>query len=960
MNPSEPDCNTLAEAIAGSVSTALADRRLVAQDASPYRVLPAAVVVPRTPADCRIVVDWARERGIALIPRGGGTGLAGQCVGSGVVVDLTRHFTAIDEYDPESGTIRVQPGVTCGALNRALAGHGRMFGPDPSTVTRATLGGMLGNNAWGPHAPVDGTTRDNVVAVEAVLADGRAVTLKSTSDAGKTDAGESYPATRAAVNMQRQQDLLDLLYRYREPIEAVYPATDSGLCSNNGYPLYQLLRQAPFRADGVPFNEAQLFAGAEGTLGLVTAITLRTRPLRTDRCVLCPHFPDVASALAAVPAALAAGACAAELLDAHLLELTRTHPAQAANRFWLEGSPGAVLLIEFADGRDPGELPALLRNCGATAVPMVSEDVERVWALRRAALGLLMGRSHGRRAVTAFEDTAVRVEHLPAYAERFGRLLAAEGVEAVHYGSVSLGLLHLRPLLDLGDADDRARFRRLLDGQAALVREFRGVWSTKHGDGRLRAPWLETVLGREAMAAMRAVKTLYDPEGLFNPGKILDAPDPLTDLRAAESARAPASTGFDWSDDAGLVAAAGRCQGAGACRQRAADGGLCPTWHALREDRHATRGRATLFQQALASANPQAELAGDDLHAALGLCLACKTCQHECPARVDMARLKAEALYQRQRVRGATIRQQVIAAFARLSGVAATVPRLANAITGSTGFTRLVGVSGPLPRLATRSLPRRLGTQTEFGNGPRGPLVLALDPHTAWYEPDIGEAAIRVLTAIGYRVHVSPVVSLGRPAISQGMLDHARAQIARATRSLDAAGPTNAPVVGLEPSEVLTLRDEAPALMRQGDRSRVMDVAARALTLEEFLAGEGAEALAAIDPGSAGQLAFHVHCHARAASDPETTTRLFERLPGTVVHRLRVGCCGMAGAFGYVEPEVSRAVFDSALGPAIAALDGDVTLVAAGTSCRQQMARFSGRRALHPAEVLARVLPRGD
>ena len=947
MQQDEPDYNALAAVIAGRVSTALADRRLAAQDASPYRVLPCAVVQPRTAEECRSVVAWAREQGVALIPRGGGTGLAGQCVGAGVVVDLACHLDAIDAPDPETGTVRVQPGVTGGALNRALAPHGRMFGPDPSTTSRATLGGMLGNNAWGPHAPVDGTTRDNIVAVEAVLADGRAVTLAPTCDPGDGD----------APDVRRRQALHGLLERHRGAIEAAFPAPDSGLCSNNGYPLYQLLRQSPFQAQGPAFNEATLFAGAEGTLGLVTAITLRTRPLRRERRVLCPHFRDVASALAAVPAALAAGACAVELLDAHLLALTRAHPAQSANRFWLEGEPGAVLLIEFADGREPGDLPGMLRAGGATIIPRVDEGVERVWALRRAALGLLMGRSHGRRAVTAFEDTAVPVERLPEYAERFAQLLYSEGVEAVHYGSVSLGLLHLRPLLDLGDAEDRARFRRLLDGQAALVREFGGVWSTKHGDGRLRAPWLEAVLGADAMAAMRVVKTLYDPEGLFNPGKILDAPDPFTDLRAAEAARAPTRTGFDWSDDAGLVAASGRCQGAGACRQSAADGGLCPTWHALREERHATRGRATLFQQALTATDPRAALAGDDLHAALGLCLACKTCQHECPARVDMARLKAEALYQRQRVQGATLRQRAIARFARLSRVAAATPRLANAVTGSAGFARLAGLSGPLPRLATRPLAQRLRRRTVFGSGERGTLILALDPHTAWYEPGIGEAAIRVLTAISYRVHISPVVSLGRPAISQGMLDRARAEIGRACRALGGVGPADVPVLGLEPSEILTLRDEAPALVGGADRSAVMGLAARALTFEEFLAGEGADALAAVDPGSPGELALHVHCHARAAGDPDVAVRLLERLPGAVVRRLRAGCCGMAGAFGYTEPAVSRAVFDSALGPAVAALGDDVRVVAAGTSCRQQIARFSGRRALHPAEVLADVVP---
>lgn len=953
MTQPEPDFAALADAIAGEVSGREADRRLVAQDASPYRVLPAGVVRPRTAADCATVVAWAAGQGVTLIPRGGGTGLAGQCVGRGVVVDTSTHLTAIDDYDPATGTIRVEPGVTCADLNRALAPHGRRFGPDPSTLTRATLGGMLGTNAWGPHAPVDGTTRDQVVAVEAVLADGRPVTLAPTAEpAAEPTAGEGIDAAR-------RRQLLALLDEQGAAIARAFPDAASGLCSNNAYPLHRLLAGQPFTADGPAFNEATLFAGAEGTLGLVTAMTLKTLPLRRARRLLCPHYGDVAAALAAVPELLAAGACAVELLDAHLLALTRAHPAQAANRFWLQGEPGAVLIAEFADGVEPGNLAARLRADGATAVPEITEQVESVWTLRRAALGLLMGRSHGRRAVTGCEDTAVPTAQLASYARRFGELLAAEGVAAVHYGSVGLGLLHLRPLLDLTAADERARYHRLLAGQAELVRAFGGVWSSKHGDGRLRAPWLPAVLGEEAMAAMRQVKRLYDPAGRFNPGTILDPPAPLSDLRATETAVAPAISGFDWTGDGGLVAAAGRCQGAGACRQSALDGGLCPTWHATRAERHGTRGRATLFQQALTHADPRAALAGDDLHAALELCLGCKTCQHECPAQVDMARLKAEALYQRERAHGPGLQRRVIARFARLSALGARLPRLANALVAGPVGRALVGdAAAALPRLATEPLAARLRRRAVQGAGERGAVILALDPHTAWYEPSIGEAAITVLERIGYRVAVSPVVSLGRPAISQGRLAVARSEIAAAAAALAACGEADAPVIGLEPSEILTLRDEAPELVAASARERVCALAARALTLEEFLAGMGSEALAAARPAGVGELALHVHCHARAASGFAGMAAVLERLPATRVQRLAAGCCGMAGAFGYQQPEVARAVFDSALGPALARLGDDVTVVAAGTSCRQQIARHTERRAHHPAEVLAASLGR--
>jgi len=924
----------------GDVLAGAGDRGLYAQDASPYRVRPAAVVRPRDAADCIAVVRWAGEHGVALIARGGGTGLAGQCVGAGVVVDTSRYMTAIDAADPDSGDIRVEPGVTPAALNRALAPHGRLFGPDPSTSTRATLGGMLGTNAWGPHAPVDGTTREQVVAVEAVLADGRHVRLS----AGETESldGSAEPA----ADGERRATLAAILERHGAALAGAFPRPGSGLCSNNGYPLYRLL-------DG-PLDEALLFAGAEGTLGLVTALTLRTRPVRRARRVLCPHFSGVGEALAAVPAALAAGAHAVELLDAHLLALARAHPAQADNRAWLTGEPGAVLLIEFADGDAPGGLDATLEQGGAFALPVVTGgDVDRVWALRRAALGLLMGRASGRRAVTGLEDTAVPVERLAAYIAEVDGLFAAEGVEAVHYGSVSLGLVHLRPLLDLDTAQDRARYRRLLDGLAALVRRHGGVWSTKHGDGRLRSPWLERVLGGEAMAAMRAVKAAYDPANRFNPGKIVDAPDPLSDLRAGAAA-APAATGLDWADDRGLVAAAGRCQGAGACRQAAADGGMCPTYQATREERHATRGRANLFQQALTSADPARALAGDDLHDALALCLGCKACQHECPAQVDMARLKAEALYQRHRARGAGARARGLAAFADLAAVGARMPRLANALAASGALRRVAGLGAAPPPLARNRLQRRLRGRAPAADGPRGRVILALDAHTAYFDPGVGEAALAVITALGYGAVVSPVVSLGRPAISQGMLARAGREIERAAAVLAGLGSAHDPVIGLEPSEILTLRDEAPALVRDAAaRARVEAVAGRALLFDEWLAGEAGAGLGA---AAAGPVAVHAHCHARAAGAAPAAGAAVRRLAGDEVHVLRAGCCGMAGAFGYQHPAISRAVFDQALGPAVAALPPGTPVVAHGVSCRQQLRRLSERAVLHPAQWVAQVM----
>ncbi len=945
------DFTALRRAFAGDICTDELSRRLVAQDASPYRVLPAALVRPRHADDCAALVRFARAHGLSLIPRGGGTGLAGQCVGPGVVVDCSRYMHAVRAIDPEQRTVTVEPGRTVSQLNAAVAPYGLTFGPDPSTSNRATVGGVVGTNAWGPHAPVDGTTRDQLVAAEVVLAGGEHATFGTPlSVPGHPDGA-------------RRERLAALLAQHGDAVARALPPPAAGLCSNSGYPLHAL-------DAGAGLNEARLLAGAEGTLALATALTLELRPLRRERRVLCAHFARLGDALGAVLQARAAGACAVELLDAHLLGLTRAHPEQAANRFWLRGNPEAVLLIEFADGGDPGDLDARLRAAGADAVPEVTgPDVERVWQLRRAGLGLLMGEIGPRKAVTGTEDTAVPLENLQAYVEAADALAAGEGTRFVHYGSVSLGLVHLRPFLDLTDRADQARYRRLLDRQAALVREHGGVLATKHGVGRLRAPWLEAMVGAPGIAAMRAVKSLYDPAGLLNPGKILDAPDPLSDLRAGGADIA--ADGFDWGHERGIAGAAERCNGAGACRKEATEGPMCPTFQATREERDGTRGRANLFQQAIAADEPEAALAGDDLHAALSLCLACKACQNDCPARVDMARLKSEALYRRHAHRGMPVAMRAAAAFAPLSQLATNAPRVANAIGSLRPLQRALGLDRAPPELAHESLPQWLGRRTgPVARAPeaRGAVVLLQDPHSAWYEPRIGRAAIRTLEALGWRVHVTPPVSAGRAAISQGALERARRELAALAVAADAAveaAGTDAPIIGLEPSELLTLRDEAPDLVPADWRPRIEALAGRALMFEEWLGGEwntdaGAVALdGAVARGDgAGALALHVHCHARALVGTEPARAALAALPGAAVDVIAAGCCGMAGAFGYRREtaSTSRAVAELAVAPAVRALPAETSVVAPGVSCRQQIAHVTGRTALHPAEVVARVL----
>jgi len=935
----------LADQLDGEVHGDRLHRRLFAQDASPYRVLPAAVVHPRHARDCRRLVRFAREHGLSLIPRGGGTSLAGQCVGAGVVVDTSRHMTAIEWVDPEARRVRVQPGVTASQLNRALAPYGLRFAPDPSTASRATLAGMLGNNAWGPHALVDGTTRDWVRAIDAVGADGAAMRL---SGAGGGD----------DADRRRRDALADLCRRHADGIAAGAGARRGRVpCDNNGYPLHTIDADAP--------NEAALLAGAEGTLALVTAVELGLRaPLPRPR-LLCPHFETLTDAMRAVAPARDAGARAVELLDAAVLARTRGHPEQAANRFWLVGEPAAVLLVELDEEQETEAAAEALRAAGASTVAEVGgDDVQRVWSLRRAGLGLLMGTQGPEKAVSGLEDTAVAVDHLADYVAEAEQLFRREAVARVAYGSVGLGLVHWRPWLDLADGADRARYRRLLDGLAALVARYGGAWSTKHGDGRLRAPWLAAIYGEAWLAAMHAVKRLYDPAGVFNPGKIVDPPAPMADLRGGGGDPASTPRGFDWSGQGGLAAAAGRCHGAGACRQASVDGGMCPTYQATADELHGTRGRAHLFQQAFAAPYPRDTLAGDDLYQALSLCLGCKACQHECPAQVDMARLKAEHLYQRYCRYGMPLSARLAAGFAPLSAAAARVPRLANAIGRQCRVQRWLGLARRPPALAHDPLPRWLRRRRPRATPAGERVVLLLDPHTAYYEPSVGRSAVATLEALGYAVVVTRCVSAGRAAISQGALDRARRELAdlrSAVDELQDAG--DAFVVGLEPSELLTLRDEAPRLVRGAERAGVEAIAGRALLFEELLDGPARPALERVAASAApGRVAVHVHCHARALAGVEPVRRALATVAADGVDVITRGCCGMAGAFGYTRAtaHVARAVAELELAPAVRGLPASTTLLAHGVSCRQQVRTVTDREPWHPAELCAYAIGPDD
>jgi FAD/FMN-containing dehydrogenase/Fe-S oxidoreductase len=957
-----------------AISDDLGVRRLYAQDASPFQCLPGGVARPQDREAMAALVRFAAEHGLGLIPRGAGTSLAGQCVGDGIVIDTYGRFDRIRAIDSRRRLAQVEPGVVLADLNTAAAGSGLMFGPDPSTGDRATLGGMVGNNAWGAHALRYGTTRDHVVAAEAILADGSAAQFGPLDPAAALTKCQSHNLEGAIYRA-----LTEVVGNDADSITTRYPSV-RGIPNNAGYPLDVLAAGRPWRPDGADLNVAPFLCGSEGTLAIITGLTLRLVPRPASRSLLCAQFVSLEAALEAVATAKAAEPAAIELLDRRILGQARNNPVQRHNRFWLRGDPAAALLIEFHGETQDAvraaatDLQRMLRDPSlAYACDIIErEAIERVWALRRAGLGLLMGVESARKPVTGMEDCAVPVAALPAYVSQARELFTAHGLDCVVYGSVGMGLVHLRPEMDLGNGRERALYPRLVEAVGELAISHGGTPSAKHGDGRLRSALLNKLYGPELVARLQSVKQAFDPQGILNPGKVLSSPPLDEGLRVPPGGTGPpVQTGFRWSAANGWVGASEHCQGAGVCLKTT--GAMCPSYQVTRDEQHATRGRANLLRQALRTGSMEEILADRALAEALDLCLACKSCRAECPANVDMARLKAEylhALHERSGIRVAT---RIRGEFGRLARLASVWPRMANALLGQRLVKRWLSIHPqrtPAPFAPVRLSQWLRGRRDTAPVAHRGEVFLLNDPFSEYLEPHIGTAAERVLTAVGYRVRLTPFISDVRPMISAGLLHRARGRLARLVPKIAAILDRGTPIVGLEPSELLVYRDEAPDLVPTALGAQARRIAQSALLFEEFVLArcpglpEGRRR-AGTHPR---RLLVHVHCHQRALSDAQTVLQVL-RLTGHDVGPLPAQCCGMAGAFGY-EPEhfdlscrLGRALLDS-MGPqgpqGRQGRQGrqDGVLVATGTSCRQQFRDIAGIHPWHPAEILATALAR--
>jgi FAD/FMN-containing dehydrogenase/Fe-S oxidoreductase len=970
MSPSLTDFRRLAGELEGALYFDATMRTLYATDASVYREMPQAVAVPKNEGDISMLVRFARERRTSLIPRTAGTSLAGQVVGAGIVVDLSRHFTRILEVDAAQRRVRVQPGVVRNELNLALAPYGVFFAPETSTQNRCMIGGMVGNNACGANSIVYGSTRDHLISVRAVLSDGSIAEFGPLSPQ-EFEAKCLGDTLEASIYRETKKLLAEA--RTREEIAREFPKRSIHR-RNTGYAVDLLADCAPFTTGGPPFNFCRLLAGSEGTLAFLTEITLACEPLPPSvSALVCVHCATIDEALRANLVALRHAPRACELMDHNILECTKANLEQRLNRFFVEGDPSAILAVELAAptgeavAEEAARLEAELRAGGlGYHYPVVwGPDQNRVWNLRKAALGLLSNIPGDAKPVAVIEDTAIDPKDLPAFVQEFDKILSRHRLSAVHYGHAGSGELHLRPILNLKDPEHRRLFRVVATEVAQLVKRYGGSLSGEHGDGRLRGEFLPLMVGEKNYALFRVIKRTWDLAGIFNPGKITDTPPMDASLRyEPNQAVRQFKTVLRFSEARGILRAAEQCNGSGDCRKSHLMGGtMCPSYMATRCERDTTRARANILREVLTHSTRANPFDSEEISLVMELCLSCKGCKSECPSNVDVARLKAEWLQQRYDARGVPMRARLIGSFSQTMALASVAPGVFNFLveTGATAgpFKRFAGFARErsIPRLNRMPL-RRWHRMHANKNGrfPNGRVYLFCDEFTNFNDEDVGIKAVRLLNRLGYEVVIPNHVDSGRAQISKGLLRDAQRLAIRNVELLKDVVSAESPLIGIEPSAILGFRDEVPELVPESLVQAAEALAKNVLLIDEFIAREA-------DRGRIRREAFtqearmiklHGHCHQKALASVTPTVKALQLPANYRVQVIPSGCCGMAGSFGYEEEhfDISMKIAGLVLLPAVRSAPAGAIIAAPGTSCRHQIKDGTGRIAHHPAEIL--------
>ncbi|MFP4504940.1 MAG: FAD-binding and (Fe-S)-binding domain-containing protein [Cyclobacteriaceae bacterium] len=996
--------DSLSHSLQGTLHYDQAMRILYATDASAYQEMPLAVAIPENEEDIIKLIRFANEHAVPLIPRAAGTSLAGQVVGSGIVVDISQKMTRILELNEDECWVRVQPGVIRDDLNVYLKDYNFFFGPETSTANRAMIAGMVGNNSCGLHSPIYETTREHTLEVRAILSDGSVTTFKALTpeEFEKKCSGETA-VSELETNIYRtlRNRLSDKAIQ--EEIRAQFPKKEIKRRRNTGYAIDVLMDSEIFTPGGEAFNMCKLICGSEGSLAFITEIKLNCLPLPPKEVGLaCPHFKTIDDSLRANIIAMKHGAGASELMDDHIIERTRANMAYRNLTAFIKGEPKAVLMIEFAretreevDAAINAMYEEMKANGYGYHFPVLyNQDSKDAWNVRKAGLGLLGNVPGDSKAQPVIEDTAVAVSDLPEYIAEFNETLKKYGLSCVHYAHAGDGELHLRPILNLKTEQGNEMFRTIAQEIASLVKKYRGSLSGEHGDGRLRAEFIRFMIGDKNYELIKEVKQTWDPKHIFNPGKIVDAPPMNQHLRYMPDHPTPEiDTIFDFSQNLGVLRAAEQCNGSGDCRKTHLAGGtMCPSYMATRNEKDTTRARANILRHFLTNSEQPNRFAHEEIKEVMDLCLSCKGCKSECPSNVDIGKMKAEFLQHYYDAKGTDLRTRIISNFTKLTSLAALTPGLFNwSVTSPLTSGIIKKISGfaqgrSMPLLHEQTLRKwykahKQGTVAtngftassttnplgnEYSELPvkqtmgKGKVYLFCDEFTNFNDTEIGVKAILLLEKLGYEVEIPKHIESGRTFLSKGMLRKAREIARKNIAYLKDVVSEQTPIIGIEPSAILTLRDEYIDLTRGQEQQEAQRIAKHTYLLDEFIGRE-------IDKGNITKDAFtrekrviklHGHCHQKALSSLVPTKKMLSLPENYEMHLIPSGCCGMAGSFGYEEEhfEVSMQIGELVLFPTVRKQPEEVIIAAPGTSCRHQIKDGTGRIAKHPAEILYEAL----
>lgn len=944
---------------------------LYSTDASAYREMPAAVCIPDTIKDIKEIIKFASETGYCIIPRAAGTSLAGQVVGNGIVVDISKNFNKIHEINVAEKWVKVDPGVVLDELNKIIAKHNLFFGPETSTSNRCMIAGMVGNNSCGAHSLIYGSTRDHLLELECILSDGSEVVFGELS---KSEFAEK--CTLQSLEGKIYRNIQEVLLNDANSAEIIkqYPHKEIKR-RNNGYALDLLLDTEIFSDSNIKFNFCKLLAGSEGTLAFTTGIKLNLVDIPPkQKALMCVHTRTLHEVFEANLIALKHSPVSIELMDKKIMDLTKENINQNRNRFFVDGDPAAILIVEwFADdietiNKHAVELEKELRSLSmGYAYPMVyGADISRVWDLRKAGLGVLTNMPGDAKPVPVIEDTAVRPIDLPSYMDDFEALMKKLELECVYYAHIATGELHLRPILNLKDPKGVELFHTVAEETAKIVKKYNGSLSGEHGDGRLRGEFIPFMLGDIIYKLLVELKNVWDPKEVFNARKIVNTPQMNTSLRYSSGHnKHEIKTIFDFSATGSYLQTAEKCNGSGDCRKSFVIGGtLCPSFQATRDEKNSTRARANILREVINNPNSGNPFSSKEIYEVLDLCLLCKACKSECPSGVDVAKLKMEFLQHYYDLNGIPLRSRAVGYLPVVHKLSSFMPGLVNLVLKnkfSSGIIKKIIKFHPnrkfplMSKTNFNSAFKKLTTSPENAK-PVKTIYLFNDEFTNYLESDIGVSALLFFVRLGYEVKLAKTVESGRTWMSKGLLKTAQKVANKNVTLLKDVISAETPLIGIEPSAILSFRDEYPDLATPANKAASKELAKHCFLFDEFIAAEieAGNITKEMFTDKAASIKFHGHCQQKALITTKFTKSILSFPQNYTVAEIPSGCCGMAGSFGYEKEhyELSMKIGEMVLFPEIRKSDKDTIIVAVGTSCRCQIEDGTGVKALHPLEVL--------